>query len=159
MSDALDQIAAEGAALDQGAAGALGLDQQPAAPAVDPDQEGAAFWALVPKTMGSIICMAFPELREVYAEDKCLAWGSAMQAVAKKRGWNVVNSPEAILAAASLVFVIPTSMTMIKHAQERKARARAAASPGAASGAGPAPGGSATLSDAAPPNINDQAKP
>ncbi len=155
MTDPLDQIANEGAALDQGAALPGDAQQQPAPPAVDADQEGAAFWALVPKTFGSILCMAFPELREVYGEEKCLAWGVAMQAVAKKRGWNVVNSPEAVLVAASSVFVIPTAVTMVKHAQARK---RAAASPRPAS----APGEDATstttrIDGAAPPSINDQA--
>jgi len=70
---------------------------------------GAREWGLIMFSVGNVITMIAPELKLVYAEDRCLTWGQAMHAVAEKHGWNVPShSPELALLTVSAGFVIPT---------------------------------------------------
>lgn len=70
----------------------------------------AETWAMLPAMVGSILCMAMPELRGVYSPEACQAWGAAMVPVADEQGWNAdeVLGPKMALAAASVPFVLGT---------------------------------------------------
>lgn len=148
MTDALDQIAQEGAELEGAAGAAPGA---PPPPEVDADQEAIAFWAMIPDTLGKVLTIGLPELRDVYNREACMAWGAAANVVAKKRGWNVASSPEIALIGASLVFAIPTGTAIARRVQERKAKAAAEVK---ARGEGAVTGGAAAESSATPPNVN-----
>lgn len=87
----------------------------------NPMFDPAAEWAFIPKTCGSVLALAMPELGEVYSDKACLEWGRAMHAVAQKRGWNAASmGPEMALAAATASLVLPTFFAL----QQRKARAK-----------------------------------
>lgn len=121
--DALDRIALE-ASGDENAAQAAEnelLNPEPEG-AIDP----AAAWAQLPMMFGGILSIAMPEMKGVYTEDKCLAWGAAMAQVAQKYGWDAGETmsrwaPEIALTVASIPLVLPT-MEAIK---QRKIAARA----------------------------------
>jgi hypothetical protein len=107
----LDRIGAEGAALDlAGPAPGPSLDAPPAAPPSGPTEaDQVAMWAAIPATFGSILAMAMPELAAVYSPGACESWGRAMLPVAKKHGWNDLDSlPEISLCLVSLPFAIGT---------------------------------------------------
>jgi len=134
-ADDLGDIARAAAQLE-GGAGAPQLDgpAAPTAPARDPDAL-AREWAQCPFIFGSIVCEAMPELRPVYTEDRCIAWGRAMVPVAEKHGWNVpAVLMYASLAAATWGMVRPTIRAAVAHRQAHQA---GQAAPGqAAQGAG-----------------------
>lgn len=123
MIDALDQIADEGRTVE-GAAGAPGgpdqqAQQQPGA--VDAEQESIAMWAMLPKSVGSALVLALPELAEVYSDENCLAWGASMQNYSRIKGWDVKNAPGALVAMASLPFVLGTAGALLKRLKAAKA--------------------------------------
>lgn len=153
--DPLDQIAQEGAELDTATGPAQGEQGAPA-PTVDAEQEAVAFWAMIPSTIGNVLCIALPELKDTYSKEACLAWGTAANTVAKKRGWDVANSPEIALIGASLVFAVPTGVAIAKRVQERKAKAAELAGkpPNDRSAAEAAPAASIPPASI-PPSIND----
>lgn len=112
-----------------------------AAPSVDPGEQ----WAMIPAMIGSALAIALPELREVYSENACRAWGASMVPVAEKYGWDAdgILCPEVGLLAASLPFIVGT----VGAVNKRKAQAIAAArqgqriaAPAAAPGAPAGPG-------------------
>lgn len=113
--DVLDSIAAEGAALD--------LDSQVApAPGPLPAESNAAEWAKLPAMFGSILCLALPQLQAAYSPENCLAWGRAMDEVARAYGWDVVEiikklGPWPALILASLPMALPT-LAAIKEARK-----------------------------------------
>lgn len=156
--DDLSGIAREGEFLEAGIPGGpeLGPDgptssQQPG----DADAEQRAMWAMLPKTFGNILSMAMPELREVYSDAACDAWGAAMLPVAKKHGWNTDTlSAEVTLLMASVPFALATVAAIARRRAAARGGATARAAPGAppSHAAGP---GAGTPIDAAPPNINE----
>lgn len=89
----------------------------------------AESWAMIPGIVGSTLAMAFPELRAVYSQDACMAWGHAMVPVANKYGWSSdgIIGPEIGLLAASLPFVLGTAQVIKHHRAERAALERAKA--------------------------------
>lgn len=103
-----DEQAADFAALltaaEEGAALPTGMEEP--APAVDPGEQ----WAMIPAMLGSALSMALPELKEVYSEDACRAWGASMVPVAEKYGWDAdgIMCPEVGLLAASLPLMVGT---------------------------------------------------
>jgi hypothetical protein len=134
---ALDSIAGEARTVEGGGqpVGEIPLEhdrQESEQPAGASDAESAAMWAMVPQTLGSILAMAMPELRAVYAPEACNTWGRAMVPVAKKYGWNLGgDSPEVALLVATLPFAFGTfSAVMSRRAHAR--RAAAGGEPGAA---------------------------
>lgn len=116
-------------------------DELPDAPAPIGEADKIEMWAAVPRTFGSLLVMAMPELREVYSDQNCNAWGKAMLPVARKYGWDSeAGFPvELGLCFATFPFLAGTYMAMAK----RKGQPRA---PGNA-----AP---AAQSTAAPPDVN-----
>lgn len=66
-------------------------------------------WGMLMYTVGGFACMIAPELKQVYAEDRCFAWGQQANAVAEKYGWNGPTAmPELALIASTAGFAIPT---------------------------------------------------
>lgn len=120
----LDQIAVEAKGLenDQQAAQDAILNQEAEqAPAVDP----AAVWATLPKMFSGILAMAFPELEKAYTDDKCYAWGGAMNLVAEKYQWDAAETmakwgPEIALTMATLPLAIPTIKVIKRALDEAK---------------------------------------
>lgn len=69
----------------------------------------AKAWAVIPLTVGKLVCMIAPELAEIYSDDSCQAWGEAMVPVADKYGWSGPSGlPEMALLIASASFAVPT---------------------------------------------------
>lgn len=126
MSDELNQnpelasVLAAAGAVDAAADEAAGTAPAAAdeAPAVDPVE----LWASVPQTVGSVLAMALPELKDVYSKQACRAWGVAMVPVAMKHGWQATALPVEIPAIfATLGFVIPTAMAIkARRSQQRQ---------------------------------------
>jgi hypothetical protein len=84
-------------------------------------EDGARDWGVMMFSIGGLLCMAAPELKPVYSEDRCLAWGQHMQQVAEKHGWNSpTNSPELGLLAATIGFAVPTFFVMRQKLAEAK---------------------------------------
>jgi hypothetical protein len=73
-------------------------------------QDDAAAWAMLPATLGALLCNFMPELESAYSKKNCMEWGAAMVPVAAEYGWNAkdVMGPKMALAVASLPFVVPT---------------------------------------------------
>lgn len=141
---ALDQIAAEAAALD--------LESAPlAAPGADslPAQSDAEEWAKLPAMFGSILCMAIPKLGPAYSPANCLAWGKAMDDVARAHGWNAAEiirkfGPWPALVLASLPMALPT-IAALKEARAGQAGAGTDTEAKPAEFVGPAPPPPGTL--------------
>jgi hypothetical protein len=70
---------------------------------------GAKQWGMLMFTVGGFACMVAPELKQVYSEDRCFAWGQQANAVAEKYGWNGPSAmPELALIASTAGFMVPT---------------------------------------------------
>lgn len=97
-------------------------------------EAAAREWGMVAFMIGGALSMLAPELRQVYTEDACLAWGGAMVPVAEKYGWNGPgNVPEIGLLIATAGLAVPSviavrgrlaQMKAAKAAAERAAKAR-----------------------------------
>lgn len=78
-------------------------------------------WGMLMYTIGGFCQMIAPELKTVYSEDRCFAWGQQANAVAEKYGWNGPSSlPELALIASTAGFAVPTYLLMksrIKQAE------------------------------------------
>jgi len=84
-------------------------------------ENGARDWGVMMFSIGGLLCMAAPELKPVYSEDRCLQWGQHMQQVAEKHKWNSPsNSPEFGLIAATIGFAVPTFFVMRQKLAEAK---------------------------------------
>lgn len=95
------------------------------AEAVSQADIAAKQWGMLMFTIGGLACMVAPELRPVYAEERCFAWGQQANAVAEKYGWNGPSTmPELALIAATAGFAVPTfivvrqKMEMAKDAKD-----------------------------------------
>jgi hypothetical protein len=91
----------------------------------DSAEQGARDWALMMFTLGGMACMIEPELKQVYAEDRCLNWGAHANQVAIKYGWGgPSNMPELALLASTATFFVPTYFLLrAKLAQVREGKA------------------------------------
>lgn len=102
-------------------------DQQQAATeqARTSEQDTAAKqWGMLMFTVGGFACMIAPELKQVYSEDRCFAWGQQANSVAEKYGWTGPSAmPELALIASTAGFAVPTYFLLrakIKDVQEGK---------------------------------------
>lgn len=109
QEQAADLAALESAAMS-GEAADLGAD------AGEGSSQGEQ-WAMVPAMIGAALAMALPDLKEVYSESACRAWGDAMVPVAEKYGWNAdaLACPEVGLLCASLPLLMGTVGAVQKH--------------------------------------------
>jgi len=97
------------------------LHGAPAAAAAVVMADPAANWAVIPQMVGSMLCMALPELTAVYSPENCLAWGTEMARLAAKRGWETDGlPPEVSVLVVSAVFVVPTTFAIKGRADQRK---------------------------------------
>lgn len=79
-------------------------------------------WGMMMYTIGGFACMIAPELRQVYAEDRCFAWGQQANAVAEKYGWNGPSAmPELALIASTAGFFVPTWLIIRQKVEQAKA--------------------------------------
>jgi hypothetical protein len=104
-------------------------EQQEQQAAVDAAELQAREWGMVAFTIGGALAMLAPELRQVYTEEACNAWGCAVVPVAEKYGWSGPgNVPEIGLLLATAGLAVPSyiaisrRLAMLKEAQ-RKAEA------------------------------------
>lgn len=66
-------------------------------------------WGMLMYTVGGFAQMIAPELKAVYSEERCFAWGQQANAVAEKYGWNGPSAmPELALLASTAGFAVPT---------------------------------------------------
>lgn len=78
--------------------------------------------------VGGVLGMALPELRAVYTEDACLAWGGGMAAVSDKYGWDAGDTaakwaPECMLLMTSIPLIVPTVQAIKQRQAASKAKA------------------------------------
>ncbi len=97
-----------------------------AAAQADPAFQAKAWGALV-YSIGGMLSVLAPELKGVYTEDACLAWGHSVVPVADKYGWDgPSNVPELGLILATLPLALPTYFIVRNRLAELRA-AKAAA--------------------------------
>lgn len=83
--------------------------------------DSAAQWGSIAYAVGQGLALIAPELRGVYTQDACQAWGHAMQPVAEKHGWNSpANVPEFGLVLASIGLGVPTFLAIRDRLQVLK---------------------------------------
>lgn len=84
-------------------------------------ESGAREWAAVPMMLGGLACMIAPELRNVYTEKNCLAWGECANQVAEKYNWNSpANMPELGLLACTASLAVPTFFLLRERVEEMR---------------------------------------
>ncbi|WP_431257206.1 hypothetical protein ACQ86G_21475 [Roseateles chitinivorans] len=77
--------------------------------------QGAREWGMLAYTIGNALAMFAPELKHVYTEDACLAWGRSVVPVADKYGWSGTSKvPELGMALATISLAAPT-VIVIRH--------------------------------------------
>ena len=92
--------------------------------ATDADQaeQSARDWAMIMFMVGGFATMIAPELKPVYAEDRCLTWGRHANQVAVKYGWNSpAGMPELALLASTLTIAVPTVILVRAKLKDAKA--------------------------------------
>jgi hypothetical protein len=125
--------------IDSAANAVISGPQPEPAEVIDP----AEAWADIPRQVGKLLCIAAPELADVYTEKACKQWGKDMHRVAVKRGWSTDGLPPEVAAAISTggfllpsFFVIRAKVSAARKARQDRAQAEAAAaSPEAAAAA------------------------
>lgn len=71
--------------------------------------QGAQQWGMLMYGIGGMLQMIEPELKPIYSEERCFAWGQQAHAVAKKHGWGVPdNMPELALIGSTIGFAMPS---------------------------------------------------
>lgn len=86
----------------------------------DKAEQGAKEWGRIMFVIGGVVTMVAPELKPIYAEDRCFAWGLHAHAVADKYKWNLAPMPEIALAAATLSVAVPTLLVLREKAKAIK---------------------------------------
>lgn len=100
--------------------------EQKAAAQADPEYQAQA-WAALVQSIGGMLSIIAPELRQVYTDDACMQWGRAVVPVAEKYGWNGPSSvPELGLIMASVPLALPTGFILARRLKElREAKEKA----------------------------------
>jgi len=81
--------------------------------------EAAKEWGAIAYGVGGFLSMMAPELKAVYTEARCLAWGAAVVPVAEKYGWSSTKRfPELALAMATLGLAVPTFFVLKRRLAE-----------------------------------------
>ncbi|MBB1073635.1 hypothetical protein HUU62_04330 [Rhodoferax sp. 4810] len=85
-------------------------------------EASAKQWGMLMFTIGGFAQMIAPELKPVYSEERCFAWGQQANAVGEKYGWNGPSSmPELALIASTAGFFVPTWLIIKQKVQHAKA--------------------------------------
>lgn len=94
-------------------------------------EQGAREWGSIAFMVGGALSMLCPELRQVYTEEACSAWGASVMPVAEKYGWNGPGSiPEIGLAISTIGLAVPSYLAIrvklqqLKEAREAQAQAQ-----------------------------------
>jgi hypothetical protein len=73
------------------------------------DELAAKEWGGIAWAVGGFLSMMAPELKAVYTEERCLAWGATVVPVAKKYGWDgTTRFPELALCVSTMSLAVPT---------------------------------------------------
>lgn len=73
------------------------------------DEMAAREWGGIAWSVGGFLSLMAPELKQVYTEERCLAWGATVVPVAKKYGWDGVSRfPELALCVSTMALAVPT---------------------------------------------------
>lgn len=123
---AMDRIAieAQGHEQDQQAADEKIINGEPEPePVIDP----AHAWGQLAMMFGGVLSLALPELKSVYSEEACLAWGGGMAAVSDKYGWDAGETaakwaPECMLLMTSIPLIVPTVQAIRSRQAASKAK-------------------------------------
>lgn len=112
----MQKMEALGAIVDEAdAAGGPTPEQAEQVAAEAVADQGAREWGVLAYTIGNALSMFAPELRQVYTEDACLAWGRSVVPVAEKYGWAGTGKvPELGLILSTVGLVAPT-VIVIRH--------------------------------------------
>lgn len=134
--DAAKMDALEGLVTEADAQGGPTPEQQQEQQQAQDMEAGAREWGAIAYMIGGALSMLAPELKPVYTEDRCLAWGTSVMPVAEKYGWNGPGSiPELGLAISTLGFAVPTALIIrsklaeLKEARQQAERDAASARP------------------------------
>ncbi len=78
-------------------------------------------WGMFMFTLGGFAQMLAPELKPVYSEERCFAWGQQANAVAEKYGWNGPSAmPEVALIASTAGFFVPSWLVIKQKLSDHK---------------------------------------
>ncbi|MDF3822346.1 hypothetical protein P3G55_20750 [Leptospira sp. 96542] len=84
-------------------------EQQAQEEAAQTEENEARDWGLLMYTVGGFAIMIAPELKPVYSEENCMAWGRSANAVSKKYGFSASRfGPEMALIGSTVGFALPT---------------------------------------------------
>lgn len=82
----------------------------------------ARAWGMMMFTVGGFAQMLAPELKAVYSEERCYAWGQQANAVAEKYGLNGPTAmPEIALIASTAGFAVPTYLVIRQKIEQARA--------------------------------------
>lgn len=82
-------------------------------------EQSAKQWGMLMFTIGGFAQMIAPELKPVYSEERCFAWGQQANAVAEKWGWGGPSAmPELALIASTAGFAVPTYFLIRQRMKE-----------------------------------------
>ena len=128
----MDEVKFEGLAAivaEVDAAGPATPEQVEAQAAADTMDASAREWGTIAYMVGGALAMLAPELRQVYTEDACFAWGQSAATVAQKYGWDgPANVPEIGLAISTVGLAVPSFLAIrLRLAQLSAAKAKAQA--------------------------------
>lgn len=130
MADAEDKLAALETTVEEvDGLGPMTPEQQQAQAAEVAALDQAQQWGMIAFSIGGALSMLAPELRQVYTQEACMAWGTAMVPVAEKYGWaGPGNCPELGLLMATAGLAIPSVLAVRQRmAQLKRVRADAEA--------------------------------
>lgn len=98
---------------DVDAAGPPTPEQVEAQTAADTHDAAAREWGTIAFMIGGALSMIAPELRQVYTEEACFAWGQSAATVAEKYGWSDPgNVPEIGLAISTVGLAVPSYLAI-----------------------------------------------
>lgn len=102
-------------------------EQAQAQAAADTMDANAREWGTIAYMIGGALSMLAPELRQVYSEDACYAWGQSAATVAQKYGWDgPANVPEISLAISTVGLAVPSFLAIrLRLSQLQAAREQA----------------------------------
>jgi hypothetical protein len=111
--ESLGDIVGEADAIATGAPTPEQQAQAAAAQAEQLAEDSAREWGVIAYTIGTALAVLAPELRNVYTEEACFAWGRSMVPVAQKYGFDGPgNVPELGLLISTMSLGVPTALVL-----------------------------------------------
>jgi hypothetical protein len=82
---------------------------------IDDTEQQAREWGMLAYMIGGALAMVAPEVKQIYTDDACLAWGRSVVPVAEKYGFTGPSKvPELGLLLATASLAVPTVL-VIRH--------------------------------------------